>query len=1492
MSTKDLTTQMTGRKLTPPLALIMTSAVIWTLAGGSSTVGQQATQSTAAATQNSKSQTAVVKTAEDARDSNAKGDSNPVDKSQNKSFRRPDAAPSPLLTPTELRFHAAQVRDVLGKWLTDGFVRHWDASNGEPSPDLSLILTDASWGGGDRASAALLELSELPIPRVSVSFPMSKRIDGKTPQPVATLSIGPRVEWEAAHSIVDVLARHGISTKVDRRPTLSLWFVSSSFSSPDNEELKSVVDELGLKVHKELPLQLRTEILFPENAAAIYEPQRAAQLLKWLKVRKLVFEEIPGTEPSPSRVTRSPVEAQQSNGLVKRTSTWSWQASTHTSPSLQAGIEVQRALTVIEDWRGKSGPSDPAIAYTSFSVPVEPGKVAIVHAFPIVDGQNDPMFAAIPAAHRRENYIALLIIQNHAVERPARALLTESDEPKLALPDAGVPVRLFPMARSVGAFAPDFQVPSRLIDVHSRVIELHNLPRTSTSDASSTESNQKFSLQFNSAPWPDVLDALARKAGLTLELRSTPPGTLGLEDSSLYSPTEAIDRINQQLVGKGHILIPRDRTLICLNFEKDPVTRDLVPSVSLSDLSKRGQYEMLSVTIPVTSGDKKQLAQDLDSIKGPFGSVVPLASENAIVITDLGMNLRRIVRLLPAVSGGSEKKWLQVYQLKSADPRSVAETLDSILPGVVVNQDVDSKRVHVMGTTKQHDQVRQTIASLDSSQRSAGGDANAPSATSPSTREFKIFKLHNARAGATSDLLAQVIRANGFVAAPDERTNSVLITSPDADTANLVEAILTKLDSELPVQNQSDPLARRLPEQAAGGKRLADLQRTYADREAAAAKQAKDLREDLAKRPPGLRDQKFAAQEKQHRDQLTAAVKESFAARQAMLAAELETLKSKIESTEQSLELRNKAAAEIVARRVEDLLNPQLQWDTPGTVLAPGTTPLPSSTNPLSTASGGTSATPDSPFKGQQNPQATGSGGGQFGPARGKTGSTSKSAPRTASASSSFGPAGARGSSADSLAGQPGRKLRSLVVAGLNPQQIQTITEDLGLSADINITAFGASADIQFSATDEEYQKLRAQINDAATEARQEVQVRAEAELLKQLTGIWDPAPAFTPDPIQGGAALGPLAKLVIHDELAATFEGNERKRLWTLKADQEGRYTFTAADGRPGMQGSFDKKNDQLRVVFVGTDGAQILVYNRTISAVPPEWVTDMQKAMPRTKAKPWYGTDAETQAADPLAAANRNAELLRGLQSGTVRRGNGPTADSSRRNPSDYLELVRPYADVLAERDELRRTIGDGHPKTRARAAEFARAEKALDLLKKEFETELQAAASQLALKRASLDTAKAELDRMQKLRQSNAATQIDLQRKELEFKDAETLREAAELRLKLLESTREGLFPQTPPSTLPSTPIPVPVAPANQFLPPPEQQPSAPSAEKPAPVKPKPEVAAPASATPPAPISPTIPPRSAFDAAPPPAPAAVPIAPASPQESAPPAATSASP
>ncbi|QDT37941.1 secretin N-terminal domain-containing protein [Stratiformator vulcanicus] len=160
-----------------------------------------------------------------------------------------------------------------------------------------------------------------------------------------------------------------------------------------------------------------------------------------------------------------------------------------------------------------------------------------------------------------------------------------------------------------------------------------------------TEETGKISFNFRYAPWPDVLRLFAEVGGLTLDLNEVPQGTFSYYDPNSYTPTEAIDVINGYLLPKGFILVRRDNFLVSVDVSEG-IAPNLVPDVSLEELDNRGKNELLSVVIPLSGIDAEKAAEEAQALLGPQGTVASLSASNAIAVTDIGANLRRIRDLL------------------------------------------------------------------------------------------------------------------------------------------------------------------------------------------------------------------------------------------------------------------------------------------------------------------------------------------------------------------------------------------------------------------------------------------------------------------------------------------------------------------------------------------------------------------------------------------------------------------------------------------------------------------------------------------------------------------------------------------------------------------------------------------------------------------------------------------------------------------------------
>jgi hypothetical protein len=181
--------------------------------------------------------------------------------------------------------------------------------------------------------------------------------------------------------------------------------------------------------------------------------------------------------------------------------------------------------------------------------------------------------------------------------------------------------------------------------------------------------------------------------------------------------------------------------------------------------------------------------------------------------------------------------------------------------------------------------------------------------------EIRVFALKNSQAAPTAELLMQLITVKPFRVVADAPHNSVVVIG-STEQLQAVEALLLKLD-EPPREPIAEPkhdgksvvgedASKQIEQQ------VAQLIMAYETANKLAHELAMPLRKtpDTGKKP-----------------ELRTAVQRAFTLRQSLLRAELREMQARLEKTQRSLDMRERIADQIVDRRVEDLLNPQLKWE-------------------------------------------------------------------------------------------------------------------------------------------------------------------------------------------------------------------------------------------------------------------------------------------------------------------------------------------------------------------------------------------------------------------------------------------------------------------------------------------------------------------------------------------------------------------------------------
>jgi|GEM_PF-4691710 len=247
------------------------------------------------------------------------------------------------------------------------------------------------------------------------------------------------------------------------------------------------------------------------------------------------------------------------------------------------------------------------------------------------------------------------------------------------------------------------------------------------------EPRLKFS--FSYTPWKEVLEWIAEESDLSFNLDYTPRGTLNLIDSDrLYTPRQALDEINGQLLARGYALVRRYKSLYILDLEAEAdqkLIADMLDESKLEDLKKLGRFELAKITFPLQSFTTEEAVAQIENMIGPSGRIetAPLAQQ--LTVSDTGENLRRIKAVLDKVEQRVGSDGLRSFRLTHAtgdDVLAVAKPLLGIAldsnesedGAIRVSTDPKGKVVYATGVPGKVSLVEQIVKQVDQDAKITG----------------------------------------------------------------------------------------------------------------------------------------------------------------------------------------------------------------------------------------------------------------------------------------------------------------------------------------------------------------------------------------------------------------------------------------------------------------------------------------------------------------------------------------------------------------------------------------------------------------------------------------------------------------------------------------------------------------------------------------------------------------------------------------------------
>ncbi|WP_066482461.1 MULTISPECIES: type II secretion system secretin GspD [unclassified Sphingomonas] len=271
----------------------------------------------------------------------------------------------------------------------------------------------------------------------------------------------------------------------------------------------------------------------------------------------------------------------------------------------------------------------------------------------------------------------------------------------------------------------------------------------------------------------DVADQISRITGRTLILDPNVKGLVTVTSADPLTATGAWELFLSVLRANGFAAVRSGRAWRIVP-QANAIRDGGVPSRS------SGGQELVTRMIRLANVSSADAARVVRPLVASFGSVEPLTSPNAIVVTDYADNVRRVEQVARSLDGGGGSTFTTIL-LKNGDAAQVAESLQGVLgegngAGTTrIAADARSNTVIVRGTPSAVAEARRIAQVLD-----------APGGATPRTR---LFRLNYADAESVTEILRGVLGIDAEATNPVARSlqgGAGRVNRPSAAVSNLI----------------------------------------------------------------------------------------------------------------------------------------------------------------------------------------------------------------------------------------------------------------------------------------------------------------------------------------------------------------------------------------------------------------------------------------------------------------------------------------------------------------------------------------------------------------------------------------------------------------------------------------------------------------------------------------------------------------------------------
>jgi len=363
-------------------------------------------------------------------------------------------------------------------------------------------------------------------------------------------------------------------------------------------------------------------------------------------------------------------------------------------------------------------------------------------------------------------------------------------------------------ARTIGPFAEPIEQPAAPAEppvVPDERTEEAAVDETDGAETAEPSKPKTLKFSFNYHPWPDVLRWFAEQNDLSLLLDTAPQGTFNYTDNREYTPQDAIDLLNSVLLTKGYTLVRRERMLFVVNLE-DGIPSNLVPTVPVEDLDKRGEFELVSVVFPLDKLSTDEAEAEIGKLIGPPpGTVVALERSRQVIVTGTAGRLRVIRSMLQRIENpqGPGTGKLRSFDLEHALPEEILPMVRKLI-GIAEDADAASDgsirlAVDPVGgrllVTGQSDKIAQIEEILEAIDVPAPGSSAADPATAESP-QLEVYTVDTADPQSVLAVMQTLMEGMPDVRlAIDDKTNNLVALARPSQHAT-IKATLAQMQHD------------------------------------------------------------------------------------------------------------------------------------------------------------------------------------------------------------------------------------------------------------------------------------------------------------------------------------------------------------------------------------------------------------------------------------------------------------------------------------------------------------------------------------------------------------------------------------------------------------------------------------------------------------------------------------------------------------------------